>query len=147
MFNGRRTVQVGIGIIALYLISAIAISNFGRTLARNHETVLNIFSHQSGLFGWSYEFTDGNVGPFTIGENIEELRASMRDVSGIKVVLPRSNNELDSDGFVDVDDIPDKATEIYTLVPCGSSQCSYNFTLKNGAVSKIWKGHALLSGL
>jgi hypothetical protein len=147
LFQRQRIARAAIVIIAAYAILAIILSILGRSLARNHEVLLNVFSHQSGPFAWGYEFTDGIVGPFSIGQNTDDLKESMAEIDGIRVIVIQADTSSVDNGFVDIGKIPMDATRISASIPCGGSRCIYSLTLKDGVVVRIWKGRAMLAGL
>jgi hypothetical protein len=147
VFNGRRAVQVTFLIFTTYIVFAIAISIFGKELARNHELLLNIFSHQSSLFGWGYEFTDGRVGQFSIGDNMKDVVNSLKQIEDVRIAVVEDSAGKSGREFVDIDNIPEDVRRLSASTPCGGSRCLYNFTFEDGKIVRIWKGRAMFSGL
>src|SRR6266704_770049 len=72
-FTGSIIADALIGFVAAYAVVAIILTLFGRPVARYSPGILTYFSFRadasSGFLGWSYDFYDGRIGPFHIGQS------------------------------------------------------------------------------
>jgi len=76
--HNRRFALLLIGAASLYGALSIVATVAGAGFARHHPGILTWFSFRDGPFSWSYNFSDGGIGPFVIGEDRKEVWKTVR---------------------------------------------------------------------